>query len=274
MPRDARHASSVDARTRVEQVKGYCAMIAPPARPTAAEHDPEMPPATRILLVEDDSMIANEVVAALGSRGYEVEHVADGSTGLAHALSGRADLLITDRMLPGLDGLTLVSRLRAQKSMIPVLVLSALDTVDDRVSGLRSGSDDYLGKPFATEELVARVESLLRRRDTAAATFLRVDDLELDLIQQRATRAGRDIPLTTREFRLLEFLVRNAGHIVTRSMLLESVWDIRFDPQTNVVDVHISRLRQAVDRDFSHPLIQTVRGAGYRLCGSGASLAD
>jgi two-component system OmpR family response regulator len=233
-----------------------------------------MPQPTRVLLVEDDSMIAGEVVAALTSRGYDVTHASDGITGLAQALSGRVDLVITDRMLPGLDGLTLVSRMREQKSTLPVLVLSALDTVDDRVSGLRSGSDDYLGKPFATEELVARVESLLRRRDTATATRLRVDDLELDLIQQRATRGGREIPLTTREFRLLEFLVRNAGHIVTRSMLLESVWDIRFDPQTNVVDVHISRLRQAVDRDFPHALIQTVRGSGYRLCGSGEHLAD
>jgi two-component system OmpR family response regulator len=227
-----------------------------------------MHPPTRILLVEDDSVLAGEIVAALDSRGYGVTHVVDGRSGLELALAGGADLVISDRMLPGLDGLAMVSRLREQKSTLPVLLLSALDTVDDRVTGLRSGGDDYLGKPFATEELIARVESLLRRRDTATATRLRVDDLELDLMQQRATRGGRDITLTTREFRLLEFLMRNTGHIVTRSMLLESVWDIRFDPQTNVVDVHISRLRQAVDRDFAHPLIQTVRGAGYRLAGA------
>ncbi|MFO1428147.1 MAG: response regulator transcription factor [Steroidobacteraceae bacterium] len=230
-----------------------------------------LPPHPRILLVEDDAQIAAEVTGALGARGYECAHVSDGRTGLERALAGQADLIITDRMLPGLDGLALVARLRSERSALPVLVLSALDSVDDRVCGLRCGGDDYLGKPFATEELVARVESLLRRRETAAATRLRVEDLELDLIQQRVSRSGRDIPLTTREFRLLEFLVRNTGHVVTRSMLLEAVWDIRFDPQTNVVDVHISRLRQAIDKDFAQPLIQTVRGAGYKLCACGSA---
>jgi two-component system OmpR family response regulator len=148
---------------------------------------------------------------------------------------------------------------------VPILVLSALDTVDDRVHGLRAGGDDYLGKPFALEELLARVESLLRRRSRATATVLRVDDLEMDLIGHRVTRAGREVALTTREFSLLEFLLRNAGQVVTRRMLLEAVWHMRFDPQTNLIDVHVSRLRHALDREFDRPLIQTVRGVGYTL---------
>jgi two-component system OmpR family response regulator len=173
--------------------------------------------------------------------------------------------VITDRMLPRLEGLDIVRALRARGDQVPILVLSALDTVDDRVHGLRAGGDDYLGKPFALEELLARVESLLRRRSTPAETVLRYDDLEMDLIGHRVSRAGRDVTLTAREFRLLEFLLRHAGQVVTRSMLLEAVWDIRFDPQTNLIDVHVSRLRQAVDREFDRPLIHTVRGVGYTL---------
>jgi two-component system OmpR family response regulator len=168
-------------------------------------------------------------------------------------------------MLPQLDGLDIVRRLRESGDRTPILVLSALDAVDERVRGLRAGSDDYLGKPFAIEELVARVESLLRRSSSAALTTLRVDDLELDLLQRRASRAGRALDLTAREFRLLEYLARHAGKVVTRAMLLQGVWDIHYDPQTNIVDVHVSRLRQAVDKEFERPLIHTVRGVGYSM---------
>lgn len=218
-----------------------------------------------LLLIEDDLQLAAEIAAPLSAQGFEVTRIADGEAGLEAAKARNFDLVITDRMLPRLEGLEIVRALRARGDQVPILVLSALDTVDDRVLGLRAGSDDYLGKPFAIEELLARVESLLRRRQTAAETVLRVDDLEMDLIAHRVTRAGREVSLTSREFRLLEFLVRHAGQVVTRSMLLEAVWDIRFDPQTNLIDVHVSRLRQAVDREFDKPLIHTVRGVGYTL---------
>ncbi|MCU0761176.1 MAG: response regulator transcription factor [Steroidobacteraceae bacterium] len=218
-----------------------------------------------LLLIEDDVQLAAEIAAPLSAQGFEVTRITDGQAGLEAARARSFDLVITDRMLPRLEGLEIVRALRAGGDPVPILVLSALDTVDDRVLGLRAGSDDYLGKPFAIEELLARVESLLRRRQTAAETVLRVDDLEMDLIAHRATRAGREVTLTSREFRLLEFLVRHAGQVVTRSMLLEAVWDIRFDPQTNLIDVHVSRLRQAVDREFDKPLIHTVRGVGYTL---------
>jgi two-component system OmpR family response regulator len=174
------------------------------------------------------------------------------------------DVIITDRMLPHLDGLAIVQLLRQQGRTTPVLVLSALGTVDDRVKGLRAGGDDYLTKPFAFAELLARVEALLRRKSgPQASTQLRVADLELDLLGRRAIRAGKELDLTAREFTLLEYLVRRTGQVVTRTMLLEGVWDLQFDPQTNLVDVHISRLRQAVDKGFDKPLIHTVRGAGY-----------
>ncbi len=218
-----------------------------------------------LLLIEDDAQLAAEIAAPLSAQGFEVTRVADGEAGLEAATARSFDLVITDRMLPSLEGLDVVRALRARGDQVPILVLSALDTVDDRVLGLRAGSDDYLGKPFALEELLARVESLLRRRQSAAETVLRVDDLEMDLIAHRVTRAGREVSLTGREFRLLEFLMRHAGQVVTRSMLLEAVWDIRFDPQTNLIDVHVSRLRQAVDREFERPLIHTVRGVGYTL---------
>ena len=218
-----------------------------------------------LLLIEDDAQLAAEIAAPLSAQGFEVTRVADGEAGLEAATARSFDLVITDRMLPSLEGLDVVRALRARGDQVPILVLSALDTVDDRVHGLRAGSDDYLGKPFALEELLARVESLLRRRQSAAETVLRVDDLEMDLIAHRVTRAGREVSLTGREFRLLEFLMRHAGQVVTRSMLLEAVWDIRFDPQTNLIDVHVSRLRQAVDREFERPLIHTVRGVGYTL---------
>ncbi len=218
----------------------------------------------RLLLIEDDEESARFILKGLRESGYTVEHAADGRDGLFHATEGEYDAIITDRMLPHLDGLAIVQLLRQQGRDVPVLVLSALGTVDDRVRGLRAGGDDYLTKPFAFAELLARVEALLRRKSgPQATTVLRIADLELDLLGQRAVRAGRTLDLTTREFRLLEFLVRRAGQVVTRTMLLEGVWDLQFDPQTNLIDVHISRLRQAVDKGFDKPLIHTVRGAGY-----------
>ena len=218
-----------------------------------------------LLLIEDDTALAAEVSAALAARDLTVTHVGEGEAGLATALAGGFCAVITDRMLPQIDGLDIVRRLREAGDRTPILLLSALDSVDERVRGLRAGGDDYLGKPFALEELVARVESLLRRSSSAALTALRVDDLELDLLQRRAVRAGRTLDLTDREFRLLEYLARHAGKVVTRAMLLQGVWDIHYDPQTNVVDVHVSRLRQAVDKEFERPLIHTVRGVGYSM---------
>ena len=219
----------------------------------------------KLLLIEDDTQVAAEIIAALGDRGYTVEHQADGRHGQEAALLGDHAVIVTDRMLPGVDGLDIVTHLRRAGKSTPVLVLSALDSVDERVKGLRAGGDDYLGKPFNIEELVARVDSLQRRAASSALTRLRVDDLELDLLERRASRGGQRIELTGREFRLLEFLARHTGQVVTRAMLLQGVWDIHYDPQTNVVDVHVSRLRQAVDKDFERPLIHTVRGVGYSL---------
>lgn len=218
-----------------------------------------------VLLIEDDREIAHDIVSALETRGHQVVHVAEGVAGLAEALKRTYDVLITDRMLPGLDGLDIIKHLRATGLQIPVLVLSALESVDERVRGLQAGSDDYLGKPFSMEELVARVESLARRALQTPRTRLSVADLELDLLNRTATRGGRVLELTSREFRLLEVLARHAGQVVTRAMLLETVWNLHFDPETNIVDVHISRLRQTVDRDFDQPLIHTIRGAGYSM---------
>jgi two-component system OmpR family response regulator len=218
-----------------------------------------------LLLIEDDAELAAEVKAALAARDLAVTHCAEGEAGLAAARAGGWSVVIADRMLPQIDGLDIVRALRAEGDRTPILVLSALDSVDERVRGLRAGGDDYLGKPFAVEELVARVESLLRRSSNASATSLRVDDLELDLLKRRARRGGRTLDLTAREFRLLEYLARHAGKVVTRTMLLKGVWDIHYDPQTNVVDVHVSRLRQAVDKEFERPLIHTVRGVGYSM---------
>ena len=224
-------------------------------------------PAVNILLVEDDAEAAHHIAAGLREAGYGVEHCGDGLQGLQRATAGNHELLIVDRMLPGLDGLEIVSRLRQLGSHAPVLVLSALGTVDDRVEGLRAGGDDYLIKPFAFSELQARVEALLRRSAAQAPpqSVLRIADLEVDLLSRRVARGGRDIQLTAKEFQLLEFLMRHAGQIVTRTMLLERVWNLHFDPQTNLIDVHMSRLRQAVDRGFDQPLLHTVRGAGYML---------
>jgi two-component system OmpR family response regulator len=220
-----------------------------------------------ILLVEDDLETANYVASGLREAGYAVQQRLDGRDLLFSADDFHFDLLIIDRMLPHLDGLSIVQLLRKKGIQVPVLVLSALGTVDDRVDGLKAGGDDYLVKPFAMAELLARVAALLRRAPTEAKeqTTLRVADLELNLLTRRATRAGRDIDLTAKEFQLLEFLMRRSGQVVTRTMLLESVWDLHFDPQTNLIDVHISRLRQAIDRDFGQPLLHTIRGAGYTL---------
>lgn len=220
---------------------------------------------TSMLLIEDDSEMATEIVGAMRLRGYDTAHCADGRLGLEAALAGEYDVIVTDRMLPGIDGLNIVRALRYAGRPTPVLVLSALDSVDERVAGLRAGGDDYLGKPFAVEELAARIESLTRRKKQAALTVLQVEDLHLDLLARKARRGVRTLDLTSREFRLLEFLARHAGQVVTRTMLLQGVWDIHYDPQTNVVDVHVSRLRQEVDRSEEQPLIHTIRGAGYSL---------
>ncbi len=219
----------------------------------------------RILLIEDDASTAAYVERALGECGYLVEHVADGRDGLFRATDGGYDLVILDRMLPGLAGLKVVQALRAAGIVTPVLILSALGQVDDRVKGLRAGGDDYLTKPFAFAELLARVEALLRRKSAPPqeVTRLALGDLEMDLLRREVRRGGRPIELKPREFRLLEYLLRHAGQVVTRTMLLEGVWDYHFDPQTNVIDVHVSRLRQKIDKGFDPPLLHTVRGAGY-----------
>jgi two-component system OmpR family response regulator len=219
-----------------------------------------------VLLVEDDKSVANYIREGLSSAGVNVLWEDDGEAGLARARGGVFDVMIFDRMLPGIDGLSLVRALRNDGNATPILILSALGDVDDRVQGLEVGADDYLGKPFAFAELQARLQVLARRgADASAATTLQVVDLQMDLLTQRVSRDGKTIKLQPREYKLLEFLLRNAGRVVTRGMLLEQVWGYQFDPQTNVIDVHISRLRQKLDRDFEPPLLQTVRGAGYRL---------
>ena len=217
----------------------------------------------RILVVEDDREAAAYLVKGLTESGHRVTLAEEGRNGLARATQESFDAVIIDRMLPGLDGLSIVAALRAARNQTPVLVLSALGDVEDRVKGLRAGCDDYLSKPFAFVELLARLEALTRRG--SAETRLSVADLEMDLLTRTVTRAGRVIDLLPREFRLLEYLMRHAGHIVTRTMLLEKVWDHHFDPQTNVIDVHVSRLRQKLDKGFATPLLHTVRGAGYTL---------
>jgi len=221
----------------------------------------------RILVVEDDAEVAGYVAKGLREHGHAVDTVADGRDGLHRARTEPYDALVIDRMLPGMDGLDLVQSLRETNSQVPVLFLSALGEVDDRVKGLRAGGDDYLTKPFAFSELLARVEALARRADSAAGeqARLQVADLKLDCLARTVERGGQPIALQPREFKLLEYLMRHAGQVVTRTMLLEHVWDYHFDPQTNVIDVHISRLRGKIDRDFDPPLLHTVRGAGYVL---------
>jgi len=219
-----------------------------------------------ILLIEDDTEAAQFLVNGLRESGYTVDHAADGREGLFRITEGSFDLVVTDRMLPHLDGLAIIQLMRQKGIATPVLVLSALGTVDDRIRGLKAGGDDYLTKPFAFAELLARIEALMRRTSGVPdATRLKVGDLDLDLLARRVTRGGREIELTARELKLLEFLMRRAGQVVTRTMLLEGVWDLHFDPQSNLIDVHISRLRQAIDRGAERPLIHTVRGSGYVL---------
>ena len=221
----------------------------------------------RILVVEDDKDVAGFVVKGLKEAGHVVEHAATGRDGLFLAASEAFDAIILDRMLPGgVDGLRLLETLRSQGNNTPVLFLSAMAQVDDRVRGLKAGGDDYMTKPFAFAELLARVEGLTRRgKSEGPTTKLAVADLEMDLLSRGVKRAGQKIDLQPREFRLLEYLMRHAGQVVTRTMLLEGVWDYHFDPQTNVIDVHVSRLRQKVDKPFPLPLIHTVRNAGYML---------
>ena len=222
----------------------------------------------KILLIEDDAVTAEYVSGALAQAGHRIDHADDGLRGLNLAMTGAYDALVVDRLLPSLDGLSVIETLRKAGRDTPVLILSALDAVSERVQGLRAGGDDYLTKPFAFAELLARLEVLVHRRrggGTGPATVLRVADLELDLLARRVRRGGRDIELKTRELQILEVLMRNAGRVVTRTMLLESVWDFHFDPKTNVIDVHVSRLRQRIDKGEERPLIHTVRGAGYVL---------
>ena len=220
----------------------------------------------RALLVEDDATIAEFVARGLREAGFAVDPEADGEAGLAAALRQSYDVAIVDLMLPRRDGLSLIEELRRRKVMTPVLILSARRSVDDRVRGLQAGGDDYLTKPFAFAELLARVQALLRRSTRAAEpTTLAVDDLTLDLLSRRVIRAGQPVDLRPREFALLEYLMRNAGRVVSKTMILSHVWEYNFDPQTNIVDVVISRLRDKIDRPFEHKLLHTVRGVGYVL---------
>jgi two-component system OmpR family response regulator len=219
-----------------------------------------------LLLIEDDAEAARFLAKGLRESGYVVDIASDGREGLFRATEGLYDLIIADRQLPHFDGLSIVTMLRKNGKHTPVLILSALGSVDDRIEGLRAGGDDYLTKPFAFGELLARIEALLRRgNQPEVTTRIRIADLDLDLLGRKVTRAGTPIDVTSKEFQLLEFLARRAGQLVTRTMLLEAVWDLHFDPQTNVIDVHISRLRSKIDKGFDKPMLQTVRGAGYRL---------
>jgi two-component system OmpR family response regulator len=220
----------------------------------------------RILVVEDDLEAQRYLVKGLREAGHVVDDAADGETGLTLSMSRNYEVAIVDRMLPKLDGLKLVESMREERNMTPVLFLSALSDVDDRIKGLRAGGDDYLTKPYSFAELLARLDALVRRRDPGSVkTKVLVGDLELDLLSRTAVRDGSNIDLQPREFRLLEYLMRHQGQIVTRTMLLENVWEYHFDPQTNVIDVHISRLRAKIDKGFSQPLLHTVRGAGYMI---------
>ena len=219
-----------------------------------------------ILVIEDDREAAGWLLKGLREAGHAADHAADGEEGLAMAREGDYDVLIVDRMMPKMDGLTMLRRLREEGDQTPALFLSALGDVEDKVEGLRAGGDDYIAKPYAFSELLARVEVLGRRKTVEPVkTRLKVGDLEMDLLKRKVIRAGKEILLQPREFKLLEYLMRNAGSVVTRTMLLENVWDYHFDPQTNVIDVHISRLRGKIDKEFDTPLLHTVRGAGYML---------
>lgn len=218
----------------------------------------------RVLVIEDDRETAQFLLKALKESGHTPDTASDGETGFSMAREGHYDVLVVDRMLPKRDGLSIIEELRQEEVQTPALILSALGSVDDRVKGLRAGGDDYLTKPYAFSELLARIEALGRRKEPEVQTTRYVvGDLVLDRLSHKVTRGGDNIPLQAREFRLLEYLMRHAGQVVTRTMLLEHVWDYHFDPQTNVIDVHISRLRSKIDKGFSKPLLHTVRGAGY-----------
>ena len=220
----------------------------------------------RILVIEDDFETAAYIVKGLSECGHVVDHAEDGKDGLLMADSTAYQVIVVDRMLPKVDGVTLTRTLRGSGNRTPILMLSALGEVDDRVQGLKAGADDYLVKPFAFSELQARIEALVRRAEPEAPdTVLHVGDLEMDLLKREVRRDETRIALQPREFRLLEYLMRHSGQVVTRTMLLEKVWDYHFDPQTNVIDVHVSRLRAKIDKDFPQPLLHTVRGAGYML---------
>ncbi|MFM2278672.1 MAG: transcriptional regulator involved in heavy-metal (Cu/Zn) homeostasis [Pseudomonadota bacterium] len=220
----------------------------------------------KILLIEDDLDAAAYLAKAFREAGHTIEHAGDGESGLFMATENGYDVLIVDRMLPRRDGLSLIAELRKRSINTPVLILSALGQVDDRVTGLRAGGDDYLPKPYSFTELLARVEVLGRRRGQIEQDMVyRVGDLELDRLSHEVRRGGREILLQPREYRLLEYLMKNAGQVVTRTMLLENVWDYHFDPQTNVIDVHVSRLRSKIEKDFDKPLLRTIRGAGYMI---------
>jgi two-component system OmpR family response regulator len=220
----------------------------------------------RLLIVEDDDRAAGYLARGLSESGHVVDRAADGELGLVLASEGIYDLLIIDRRLPGLDGLSLIRRLRQHDAMTPILVLSAVGSAADRVEGMRAGCDDYLVKPYAFAEVLARLDALARRTDRARrSAVLRVADLEVDTLARRARRAGKDIRLQQREFLLLEYLVRHAGQVVTRTMLLETAWNYDFEPRGNIIDMHVHRLRQKIDQGFDQPLIHTVPGAGYRI---------
>jgi two-component system OmpR family response regulator len=220
----------------------------------------------KILLIEDDNESAKYVIKGLREHGHVIDHSENGKDGMFMAASEKYDAMIIDRMVPEVDGLTIIQTLRASGNETPIIVLTALDKVEERVKGLKSGADDYLPKPYSFTELLARLETITRRKSgEKSVTKLTCDDLEMDLLTRTVKRAGKEIELQAREFSLLEYLMRNCGTVVTRTMLLEHVWDYNFDPQTNVIDVHISRLRQKVDKGFEKSLIQTLRGAGYKL---------
>ena len=220
----------------------------------------------KILVVEEDKASANFLARGLREAGYAVDIAHDGVEGLELGRDGRFDALIADRALPRMDGLALIEALRGAGREVPVLVVSELDDLDDRVRVLRAGADDYIVKPYAVAEVIARLEAVLRRREKSGVTpLVRVGDLEINRMSRTVRRGGAAIKLQPREFRILEYLVRHAGQVVTRTMLLEGVWDYHFDPQTNVIDVHVSRLRSKIDKGFDRPMLQTVRGAGYRL---------
>ena len=220
----------------------------------------------KILLIEDDVESAKYLLKGLREEGHVVDHCESGKDGLFLAASEKYDAMIIDRMLPEVDGVTIVQTLRASSNDTPILFLTALDKVDEKVKGLKAGADDYLAKPYSFTELMARLETITRRHSgEKAVTKLTCADLEMDLLTRSVKRAGKEIDLQAREFSLLEYMMRNEGTVITRTMLLENVWDYNFDPQTNVIDVHISRLRQKIDKGFDKSLIQTLRGAGYKL---------